>query len=174
MATKKKSDSFFLRIGLSMPTTTTYTQVEEDLGAYVDALGKSVLRVHNIQVAYQDDAFPGKGPAASTSGDDLNIGWQLTTQSQSDLVQMDDKSVVSSGRLFTAKDAANQIIVIDEFANVNPMDFTNGYLIATESIYLSAKNATATSATYKISLILECTVEQMDERAAMALALSQQ
>ena len=46
-----KSDSFFIRASTSF-NGTTYAQSSVDLGAYVDALGKSVLRIHNISVQW--------------------------------------------------------------------------------------------------------------------------
>jgi len=54
------------------------------------------------------------------------------------------------------------------------MDFTQGYLIATENIYLGVDTDSDVGTAFYTNLILECTVESMDERAAMALALSQQ
>lgn len=172
MATKK-TDSFFLRISNAHDTTAGYEETSYDLGAYVDALGKSVLRIHNISVAWQQDAEPGKGPVSSGSGTDLNCYYQLTTQSQSAAVLMHDPSVISAGRLFTAKDAANQIILIDDNANLNPIDFTKGYLVAVDELYLGVDTDDATTTDFTCTLVLECTVEKMDERSAMALALSQ-
>jgi len=39
-----RSDSFFIRSTLNVLKDNSYQQVPIDLGAYVDALGKSVLR----------------------------------------------------------------------------------------------------------------------------------
>lgn len=168
----KKTDSFFLRIRTPHATGAGFEQTSYDLGAYVDALGKSVLRIHNIQVAWQQDGEPGKGPNTG-SGTDLNCYYQLTTQSQSAPVLMDDPSVISCGRLFTGNDSSGQVIIIDEQANMNPMDFTQGYLIAVDELYLGVDTDTAVGGAFSCTLVLECTVEKMDERAAMALALSQ-
>ena len=98
----KKTDSFFLRISTAHGTGAGYQQESYDLGAYVDALGKSVLRIHNIQVAMQQDADPAKGPK-TTGSTDMNVGWQLTTQSQSGYVLANDPSVVSSGSTLTRR-----------------------------------------------------------------------
>ena len=43
-----RTDSFFIRQTLNADNTEAYQQVALDLGAYVDALGKAVLRIHNI------------------------------------------------------------------------------------------------------------------------------
>ena len=173
MATKS-TDAFFLRIPATHGTATGYEQTSYDIGAYVDALGKSVLRIHNIQVAWQQDAEPAKGPVASASGNDINTYYQLTTQSQAAAVLQTDNSVISAGRLFTAKDSADQVVLIDESANLNPMDYTHGYLVAVDSLFVGVDSTNTANAAFTCALILECTVEKMDSAAAMALALSQQ
>jgi len=170
----KKTDSFFIRIAGTHLAAAGFEQTGSDLGAYVDALGKSVLRIHNVQVAWQQLAEPGKGPLSSTTGGDATYYYQLTTQSQSAPVLQSDKSVISAGRHFVGKDSGGQIIMIDESANLNPQEFTKGYLVAVDEIYLGVDCDDTSTTTYQCSITLECTVEKMDERAAMALALSQQ
>jgi hypothetical protein len=55
-----KSDSFFIRASLNTDNTNAFFQDAIDLGAYVDALGKSVLRIHNIAVSVTDST--GRSP----------------------------------------------------------------------------------------------------------------
>ena len=89
-----KSDSFFIRKTQNIDNTNTFQQGSIDLGAYVDALGKSVLRIHNIAVSFTDSG----GRAIDTAGE-AAAQFQLTTQSQSDIVLASDKSVIASGML---------------------------------------------------------------------------
>jgi len=56
--------------------------------------------------------------------------------------------------------------------DAGPQNFTDGYLIAVEQMYLGVDQGV--DALSKISIMLECTVETMTQAAAMALALSQQ
>ena len=97
-----KTDSFFIRASTTT-NGTTYAQSAIDLGAYVDALGKSVLRVHNISVEYGGplSAYAG-APTSSTQ-----TSFQLTTQSQTAMVSVTDRSVISSGSLAIATGASN-------------------------------------------------------------------
>ena len=61
-----RTDSFFIRA--TAPTDgTNFAQTAIDLGSYVDALGKSVLRIHNISVQYGDPLESYAG-AVDTSG----------------------------------------------------------------------------------------------------------
>ena len=115
-----KTDSFFIRA--STPTNgTTYAQSAVDLGSYVDALGKSVLRIHNISVEYGGplSAYAG-APNSSTQS-----SFQLTTQSQTDMVNVTDRSVISSGSLAIATGASN-VEMMSEALNIAPQDWTKG------------------------------------------------
>ena len=87
-----KTDSFFIRQSVTL-TGATFVQEEIDLGAYVDALGKSVLRIHNIAVQYSDPTGGTPDMAATTNA---AADFQLTTQSQSDMVIAGDNKSVAS------------------------------------------------------------------------------
>ena len=163
-----KSDSFFIRASVAT-NTTTYAQQSVDLGAYVDALGKSVLRIHNISVQYGSPLDP---PTATANSTNL-IAMQLTTQSQTAMVNADDRSVIAGGKLMIGGDAGAVVNVISESLDIAPQMWTNGYLVGVEQIYL-ATDATANVGLDTVNIVLECTVETLSQSAAMALALSQQ
>ena len=161
-----RSDSFFIRA--TIPVGTGYDQTSIDLGSFVDALGKTVLRIHNVSVQYgahTDLAFAG-------TGGETNSFWQLTTQSQGGMVTAENRSLISSGALRAFSDATGNPSSISENTNLNPETWTGGYLVAVESIFL-ASDSVATAAT-SVQIVLECTVETMTQAASMALALSQQ
>ena len=161
-----KTDSFFIRASTNT-NGTTYAQSAVDLGAYVDALGKSVLRIHNISVEYGTpmDSYAG-GAGTSTQS-----SFQLTTQSQTELVNVTDKSLISSGTLAIAT-SDQCVAMMSEGLNIAPQDWTKGYLVAVEQIYLGVDQSYNHFG--KISIVLECTVETLSQSGAMALALSQQ
>lgn len=164
-----KTDSFFVRAQLDF-NGTTYAQTSIDLGAYVDALGKSVMRIHNISVAYGN---PGTVPAV-TGGTNQVVGFQLTTQSQAALVNTNDKSVISAGKLAISAGAAGETVTLSESLDLAPQYWTNGYLVGVEQIYLGVDQTFNAFTTGGVSVVLECTVETLSSSAAMALALSQQ
>ena len=165
-----KSDSFFIRATLD--ASGTFSETEIDLGAYVDALGKSVLKIHNIQVQMQD-ATTLYRPPLYNAGSGADVAWQLTTQSQSGIVRPSNRSVISSGMTQFAETIANAGQVSSESAGINVHMFTDGYLVAVEQLYLGARQTGLTNDT-ALSVVLECTVETLTQSAAMALALSQQ
>jgi len=166
-----KTDSFFIRASTSF-NGTTFTQSSIDLGAYVDALGKSVLRIHNISVQW-GNPVDSIVPAASSSS--VNA-FQLTTQSQAAMVSLTDKSVVASGKLSGLMGNAGVTTpIVSTALDIAPQHWTNGYLVGVEQIYLGVDSNVAGAQDIDACFImLECTVETLSSSAAMALALSQQ
>ena len=163
-----KTDSFFIRATATYDGT-NFVQTAIDLGAFVDALGKSVLRIHNISVQYVT-------PPASltpTANSDNTVSFQLTTQSQTALVGLNNKSVIASGSLQVSGDAQSAVQSNSESLDAAPQEWTGGYLVAVEEIYLGIDQNAAIGIDV-CNICLECTVETLSEKAAMALALSQQ
>ena len=168
----KKSDSFFIRQTLNADNTNTYQEIPLDLGAYVDALGKSVLRIHNITVSFTDDNGKALEVSASRSA---AAQYQLLTQSQADIVFSSNRAVISSGKLYGVNTlATDQYPQVSHDTDVLPQMWTNGYLVAVDTIYLGGQASSNWTSDVYMSITLECTVETMSEASAMALALSQQ
>tara|TARA_Y100000401_G_scaffold67548_1_gene54088 strand:- start:1219 stop:1728 length:510 start_codon:yes stop_codon:yes gene_type:complete len=167
-----KSDSFFIRAAVST-NGVNYAQVSIDTGAYVDALGKSVLRIHNIAVQYggPTDAYVGSADTNNTTA------FQLTTQTQSAMVNATDKSLIASGRLAIATSQPTPgtpvVAMMSESLDVAPQHWRNGYLVGVEQLYLGTDSVGGANVD-QVSVIMECTVETLSQSAAMALALSQQ
>lgn len=169
-----RSDSFFIRAQVNAGDTNAFNQVAIDLGAYVDALGKSVLRIHNIAPQFSD----GGGLSATLDADATAAAqFQLTTQTQTTMITGLDKSMIASGMInaVNQENTAGGIasIVSESFDNA-PQLWTNGYLIAVDTIYLGGQASSGFAEDVFITLVMECTVETMTQAAAMALALSQQ
>lgn len=166
-----KSDSFFIRATVDT-NGTNFEQTSIDLGSFVDALGKTVLRVWSVAVQYGNPTdiitpLPGGGNAMTA--------YQLTTQSQGSMVNASNRTLVSSGKLVMGNTAGptNHITSLTDFADLSPDQWRGGYLIAVESIFLGT-DSISNSICDNVTVVLECTVETMTAAASMALALSQQ
>ena len=168
-----RSDSFFIRAQVNAGDTNAFAQVAIDLGAYVDALGKSVLRIHNIAPQFTDST----GTSATLDADATAAAqFQLTTQTQTSMITGLDKSMIASGMINAVNQeaAAGIASVVSESFDNAPQLWTNGYLIAVDTIYLGGQASTGFAEDVFVTLVMECTVETMTQAAAMALALSQQ
>ena len=169
-----RSDSFFIRASVTPDDTNTFVTTSIDLGSYVDALGKSVLRIHNVSASITADT----GLAPLMDGDTADFcAWQLTTQDQTSMVLPSNRAVVSSGAVWASnRDSTSGVPAQAYEADMLPQEWTNGYLIAVESLQLGSQAGAnwAASSNVTVSVVLECTVETLTQAAAMALALSQQ
>ena len=170
-----KSDSFFIRATQNIEDDNDFYEGEIDLGAYVDALGKSVLRIHNIAVAFTDSA--GRSPDLKTGGDTTTSAqFQLTTQSNADIVLGTNKSVIAQGQINAIRvpNSAGVASSVSHDLDNLPQLWTNGYLVAVDSIYLGGSALDQWNEDVYVTVTMECTVETMSQASAMALALSQQ
>lgn len=172
-----KSDSFFIRAKVTT-NGTTFAQEEIDLGAFVNLGVKSstLLRVHRIDHQWRDSVDPGQAAFDQDANTQSCFVWQLTTQSQTGLVTMDDKSVVASGSLVcgnSTSTAANLDLMTD-VTDLAPQEFKNGYLVGVDSMFLGVDASIAPSNAIDCCIILECTLENATQANSVALALSQQ
>ena len=171
-----KSDSFFIRAQVDTANDgSTYNQTEIDLGSFVNlGVSKStLLRVHNIAVSYLDAASASN--AINETATNSKVSWQLCTQSQTNIVYPGaDKSVVSSGGLDIFADGTRTIFV-GEAPDVNPQNWSKGYLVGVDSMFLGSRESNALdSGPLTIGVVMECTLETATQASATALALSQQ
>ena len=173
-----KTDSFFIRKRVNVQDDEDYYETEIDLGAYVDALGKAVLRIHNIAIAYTDSTGAPLELTGTANGSSAIASFQLCTQTQSALVLAgENKSVVASGRTnaycFGTSGASFPSITSDAL-DVAPQGWDRGYLIGVEQMYFGGAAAANWTSDVYVSIVMECQSESLTKEAAMALALSQQ
>ena len=165
-----RSDSFFIRASVTETATDAYKQEAIDLGSFVDALGKSVLRIHNIAVSFTDK--DGRSPNMSIG--EAAAQFQLCTQSQADIVLPSNRSIIASGMVNANATVAGVAGSVSHDLDNLPQMWTNGYLVAVSEIFLGTSASVKWSDDVTCSIVMECTVETMTQAAAMALALSQQ
>jgi len=174
-----KGETFFIRATVTPGDNEAFVQTTIDLGAYVDALGKSTLLIRSIEGEWSQGtagAVPNGAPQMDANSGSEAI-WQLTTQTQSALVPLTDRSVIGRGQLWARNpDAASNAPAQCYSDSHLPQHYSEGYIVAVEQIYLGARGGAdwATTSELTFNVVLECEVQRMTEAKAMALALSQQ
>ena len=171
-----KSDSFLIRASTTV-TGTAYNQSEIDLGSFVNlGVSKStLLRIHNIEVDFKDADDPGAYIYYDGGIPGAQVLWQLTTQTQSDMVYADNKAFVSGGSMKQASTTGVLVQNSDETVNQNTKAWTNGYLIGVDQLYFGSQSSgTWDTGPVRVSLVMECTLETATQASSTALALSQQ
>ena len=94
-----KQESFFIRATVTPDDSGNFVQTAVDLSSYVNALGKSILKIRAIEGEWcqgPTGAIPNGAPKmdAGVSGEAV---WQLTTQSNTGLVSLDDRTTIAKG-----------------------------------------------------------------------------
>ena len=174
-----KKESFFIRGTVTPDDSGTFVQTQIDLSSYVSALGKSIVKVRAIEGEWHQDAngaVPNAAPFMDSDTADYAI-WQLTTQSNSGLVSLDDRTTIGKGSLWARNPDGSSAPPTQVYSDSHlPQHYSDGFLVAVEDIYLGAQAGANWAATSNMtfSIVLECEVMTMTQSAAMALALSQQ
>lgn len=174
-----KNESFFIRATVTPDDSGTFVQSAIDLSSYVNALGKSILKIRAIEGEWcqaDDGAIPNGAPFmdANTAGFAV---WQLTTQDNSALVSLDDRTTIAKGTLWARNPDASSNPPTQVYSDSHlPQHYSDGFLVAVEEIYLGALGSTEWAATSNLTfnIVLECEVMTLTASSAMALALSQQ
>ena len=139
----------------------------------MDALGESVLRIHNIAVQFTDST--GRAILVKAASDSAAANYQLTTQTQTDIIKANNKSVIASGSIYaTNAFGTDEFPVLSHDMDVLPQLWTHGYLVAVETIYLGGSASAGWDETVYASIVIEASSERMSKAAGLALALSQQ
>tara|TARA_Y100000361_G_C11150678_1_gene340824 strand:+ start:1459 stop:1974 length:516 start_codon:yes stop_codon:yes gene_type:complete len=169
-----KTETFFLRGLVTIPNAGTYTSQEIDLGSFVNVGIKSstLLRIHDIQVQVANTSGYTPRLPANTAG---AMAYQLTTQAQTGMVTLDDKNVVASGihsmrNPDGSLNSPSQGVISDNL----PQDFTEGYLVAVDSLFLAGQCDADFNDDVLVSICMECSLEKATQANASVLALSQQ
>ena len=168
-----KTSTFFIRSTKDLGNTNTFHEKEIDLGAYVNALAKTVLIIRSVETTFSDSS--GRSNTILANGQAV-AQFQLTTQSQTDIILPSDKSMISSGRIsVTNMQALNKIGgIVTEDLDHAPQMYAEGFIVGTDAIYLGGTASTDFAGDVYCTVVLECEVATMSSEKAMALALSQQ
>ena len=174
-----KKESFFIRGTVTPDDLGTFVQTTIDLSSYVSALGKSILKIVSIEGEWAQSptgAIPNGAPYMDATAAS-EACWQLTTQSNTGLVGLDDRTTIAKGMLWARNpDAASNPPAQSYQDSHLPQHYADGFLVAVEDIYLGALGGTdwASTSNLTFNIVLECEVMTMTQSAAMALSLSQQ
>ena len=169
------AETFFIRGQVTIPSSDgAYTSAEIDLGSFVNVGIKSstLIKIHDIQVQVMNSS----GFAPRLAGNVAEcMAYQLTTQAQTSLVGLDDRSVVASGihslrNPDSATNSPSQGVITDHL----PQTYVDGYLVAVDSLFLAGQAGADFEDDLQVNICMEVSMAKATQANAAALALSQQ
>tara|TARA_Y100001973_G_C5186116_1_gene327941 strand:- start:829 stop:1386 length:558 start_codon:yes stop_codon:yes gene_type:complete len=177
-------ETFFIRGSVTPDDDATYVESTIDLGSFVNVGAKKavIMRVHNVEGEWAagpsatGSTVPGGAPLMDANTGEQAV-WQLSTQTQVGIIDLNDRSCVAKGMIWARNPdaAANPPSQVYSDSHL-PQQYAEGYLIATDNIYLGAYAGTgwAEQSDLTFNVQLEVSLETVDTDNAVSLALSQQ
>jgi len=168
-----RSGTFFLRKTLAT-SGTTFQTASIDVSSFVDVLDGELLKIKQVFWDWQTD---GGGPII---GADLGASKgcsalaSLSTESRTTTGNLGSNDVISLNYLYAHSDSNTLIDMITNSTSVNPADYDNGFLVATDAIHLNADESVNVFANpVSVMALMECEIVKLSLSDAQAVLVSQ-
>lgn len=176
---RKSSGTLYLRKVVET-NGSTYNSANIDISAYVNPLDGEVLRIKQVWGEWASDS--GGAILTADVGVDASasVMAQLTTVSQTSIKQMVNSSMFYKTQLYCATDnqsGTNNFILFHEDNAMNPVDFEDGFLVASDIIQVGINCSPSPhtfAANIEFQVIIECERVKMSEKDAFAVLSAQQ
>jgi len=171
------SGTFFLRRETDTDGT-TFNQTSVDVSSFVNVLNGELLRIKQIWFSWtSNNGGPINGTDVRASGavQGASAVACVTTESQTALSGFSRSSLAAKNTLYVHVDATANIDMITNETSVNPVDFDDGYLVATDAIFLGVDQSSVDSFADDIrcSIMMECEMVKLSLTDAQAVLVSQ-
>jgi len=172
---KEVSGTFFVKQVIAMDGT-TFAQASIDISSFVNVLDGEVLKIKRVWTDWTQGSQPITGTAIAASGAaaGASAGGQVTTESRTGLISLSSTKLIAKSTLYAHIDATANIDYMQQQEGLNPLDFEDGKLVATDTLYFSIHtNATDTwAANISYTVMMECVVFKMSLSDAQAVLVS--
>ena len=179
MATKSRvmSGPFILRDAVDTDGT-TFTQTSLDISGFVNALNGEVLRIKQVFFEWtSDNGGAILGTDVSASGPDgASANAQLTSDSNTTIQPFTNVGMIAKNNIYAHVDSTESITNIYQDSGLNPYDFEDGYLVATDTLYLAVNQNSSPdnwASNIRVSVLMECEIVKLSLEDAQAVLVSQ-
>jgi len=167
-------DTFFLRARINIPAADATFQTDSvSIDAYTDPSRGRVLVVDRGFVT-----FTGDGPAPITEADihasanSRAVMTQATSEVQTGLVSVgSNNSVFMENTMYCATDGTS-LTFMDQQMSLNPLEYTGGFIIPTNSISVGAQAPVAFAGQLKVNYLFEVHTEKLSLQRIQELLVS--
>jgi len=175
MAKKSRtvSGTFFLRDTISTDGA-NFQSSATDISSFVNVLEGEILRVKKIWWEWRSD----DGSAILNSDVGVNntssAMASVSSESRTTVGAIRNSSVLSGNIIYVHGDSNGQIDMITNETSSNPADFDDGYLIATDALYLNVdQTVDSFAADVNVAVMMECEMVKLSLSDAQAVLVSQ-
>ena len=168
-------DTFFLRKTIDTDQG-NFVSGDIDISGYTDPARGRVLVVDRMFCTFMTN---GNGPilAADVGVNTMRtVGWQVTTETKTSLVDANENSIISLGSLYVSTNdqtSANAAIsMYEEVSAMNPMETTNGFIVPTDKIQCALDVSTAWAGELSLGFVFEVHTEKLSLKRIQELLVS--
>jgi len=172
---KEVSGTFFIRQYIAMDGI-NFAQASIDVSSFVNVLDGEVLKIKRVWTDWTEGSAPITGDAIAASGAaaGASAGGQVTTESRTGLINLSNTKLIAKNTLYAHIDATANIDYMQQQEGLNPLDFEDGKLVATDTLYFGIKSndvdTWAKDITYTV--MMECVIFKMSLSDAQAVLVS--
>ena len=166
-------DTFFLRTTLTT-SAQNYVSDNIDISAYTDPARGRVLVVDRAFITFSTD---GQGPIVPddiTSGSALTraCGAQVCSEVQTTLVELKNNSLLARSNLYATADSGTVMSMIEQTDSLNPVEFTGGFIVPTDSIHCGINTTGAWNNEIDVGFMFEVHTEKLSLQRIQELLVS--
>ena len=172
---RAKSGTFFLSTQVDGGTTATgFQQAKIDISSFVNVLQGEVLRIKQIWFQWQDDSGGPIDAATVGANNGASADAQVTVESQTGRANFTNNAVIAKNTVYTHCAGAGQLDFYATEMGMNPTDYDDGYLVATDTVYLGIPDSLDPfTADIRVAIKLECEIVKLSLSDAQAVLVSQ-
>jgi len=119
-----------------------------------------------------DSGFVAIGTGHIGSTESLSMTMQLTANEETSIISAQDGSVVAKCYFYYGTDATPEITFITKMPDLDPGNFSNGMLIASQNLHVAVDSNISLSGELRITAICEFEVVKVSMADALAAAQS--
>jgi len=174
MARKSRASSgtFFLRLGDST-SGGTMQSTSIDISSFVNVLNGELLRVKKVWWNWgTDSGGPIRGADLGASAGCSAVA-SVSTETRTSVGDISTNDTLAVNTLYCSSTSGSKIDMITNETTVNPADFDDGYLVATDGLHLNVNQADAFANDIAVKCMMECETVKLSLSDAQAVLVSQ-
>ena len=172
---KARSGTFLLRDSVTTDGTDIQTSTT-DISSFVNVLEGEVLRVKQIWWEWRSSDGSAILNADVGADNTASAMASVSSESRTTVGSLSNSNILSGNIIYVAGDANGQISMITNETSSNPADYDDGYLVATDALYLNVDQTAdsfAVGRNVNATVMMECEIVKLSLSDAQAVLVSQ-
>jgi len=157
--------------GAVTTSDTTYQQGEIDVGAFVNINEGECLRLKRVFWDFSNNSdFHAITAAAIGTTESLGLTCCLTASSHTSSQSATEGDVLAKCYFYMCTDGTPEIIMIEKMPELDPGNYANGFIVATDKLFVSVDANVTLVAEIQVACIMEFETIKISREDALSAA----